>query len=82
MKRVIFYSWQSDLDAPIARTFIENALNAASRKIEQDDVLLVEPVIERDTAGLAGSPDIADAIFAKIARCDVYVSDVSSIGRD
>jgi hypothetical protein len=39
----------------------------------------VEPVVDRDTQGVAGSPDIAKTIFQKIEKADVVVADVSLI---
>src|SRR5690606_16243359 len=35
--------------------------------------------MDRDTLGIAGSPDIAVSIFAKIASADVFVADVSIV---
>jgi hypothetical protein len=39
----------------------------------------VEPVVDRYTAGIPGSPDIAATIFAKIDSRDAFVCDVSII---
>jgi hypothetical protein len=75
----IFYSWQSDLPSAANRSFIEKALENASREIRKDGSVNVEPVIDRDTKGVAGSPDIADTIFTKIDRADIFVCDVSII---
>jgi len=77
MKRVVFYSWQSDLEPAITRTFIEDALKDVVRKIAADATLSVEPVLDRDTAGVAGTPAIVDTLLSKIAMCDVFVGDVS-----
>ena len=79
MKRKIFYSWQSDLENSTNRSFIENALKNAIKRITKDDSLYLEPVLDRDTIGLSGSPAIAEAIFEKIALSDVFVCDVSII---
>jgi len=81
MKHVIFYSWQSDAKAAINRTFIENALEAAKKNIHLDDSVEVELSIDRDTQGVGGSPDIAATIFAKIDSADIFVCDVSLIGK-
>src|SRR6266436_2470018 len=61
------------------RGFIQRALESAATAIAGDDTVAVEPVIDRDTDGVAGSPDIASTIFAKIAAADVVVVDVSII---
>lgn len=77
MKRVVFYSWQSDLPNATNRGFIQQALESAAQKIATDASIAVEPVIDRDTQGISGSPDISATIFAKIATSDVFVADVS-----
>jgi len=75
----IFYSWQSELPTKTNWTLIEDALKKAAKALRQDDSLGVEPVIDRDTRGVAGSPDIHLAILAKIAQSDVAVFDVSFV---
>jgi len=77
MKRRLFYSWQSDLPASITRNLIQDALERAAKAIARDESQWVRPVIDRDTAGLDGTPNIADSIFAKIASSDAFVADVS-----
>jgi hypothetical protein len=78
----IFYSWQSDLDHKTNWNFIEECLRRATKAIRNDDSVLVEPVIDRDTRGVAGSPDIGATIFAKIETSTAFVCDVSCINRD
>ncbi len=39
----------------------------------------IEPVLDRDTGGLPGSPAIAESILAKISMADIFVGDVSII---
>lgn len=82
MKYVLFYSWQSDVDAALTRNFIEDALNKAARSLTQDQSILVEAVIDRDTSGVGGAPGISETIFQKIDVCDVFVCDVSIINND
>lgn len=79
MKRTVFYSWQSDLPNSTNRGFIEKALENAVRQLRGDESVSVEPVIERDTIGVPGAPDIASTILAKIDQSDVFVCDVSII---
>lgn len=81
MKQIVFYSWQSDLPNPCNRGFIQDALERAAATITADDSLEIEPVIDRDTQGVPGAPDIASTIFAKITSADVFVADVSITGR-
>ncbi len=79
MKRSIFYSWQSDLESFGNRNLIEDALKRAIKSIGRDEAFALAPVLDRDTAGLSGSPSISDSIFAKIALADIFVSDISII---
>lgn len=81
MKHIVFYSWQSDLPNACNRGFIHDALASAAAAITADNSIAVEPVIDRDTQGVPGSPDIASTIFAKITASDVFVADVSSVIR-
>lgn len=75
----IFYSWQSDCPSNTNRNFILTALEKAIETIKNDKTTAVEPVIDRDTLGLAGSPDISQSIFSKIDAASVFVCDVSII---
>jgi hypothetical protein len=75
----VFYSWQSDLPNSTNRSFIQDALERAAKVIREDDSVKIEPVVDRDTAGVPGSPDIATTIFAKIDESEVFACDVSII---
>lgn len=75
----VFYSWQSDLPNSTNRGFIQTALENAAKAIRNDDSIEVEPVIDRDTSNVPGSPDIAGTIFSKIDQASVFVCDVSII---
>lgn len=79
VKRTVFYSWQSDLDSSGNRNLIEDALKRSIKSIKKDDTESIEPVLDRDTAGISGSPSISESIFAKITLADVFVADVSLI---
>ena len=79
MRRTVFYSWQSDLPAGLNRNLIENCLSRAIRSIGRDADAKIEPVLDRDTANLAGAPDVAHSILAKIAVADAFVADVSIV---
>lgn len=80
-KCTIFYSWQSDLLNATNRGFIEKALENAAKTIRSDDSLKVEPVVDRDTQGVPGSPDIGKTILDKIDQAQVFVADVSIINQ-
>ncbi len=79
MRRIVFYSWQSDLPSRGNRGLIGDALERAIRAIANDEAASLEPVLDRDTAGLGGTPDIAHSILAKISAADVFVADVSIV---
>jgi hypothetical protein len=81
MSETIFYSWQSDLPNSTNRGFIQTALEAAAKAIRDDESVEVQPVIDRDTAGVPGSPDISATIFGKIEQARVFVCDVSIINQ-
>lgn len=75
----IFYSWQSDHSNLTNRTFIQDALEKATKLLRNDDSLEVNPVIDRDTKDEPGSPDIVHSIFQKIEQSAVFVCDVTII---
>ncbi|MDP3792211.1 MAG: hypothetical protein Q8Q89_00580 [bacterium] len=77
MKKIVFYSWQSDLPNGTNRTLIEIALKEAAREIADDESIDIEPAIDRDTQGVSGAPDIATTIFKKIEEADIFVADIS-----
>ncbi len=79
VKARVFYSWQSDTPNATNRSFILKALEDAAKEIARDDSIKVEPVVDRDTWGVAGSPDIGATILDKIKTADVVVADVTII---
>lgn len=80
-KCVVFYSWQSDMPNSTNRGFILKSLENAAKLIHNDDSIKIEPVIDRDTSGIPGSPDIASTIFSKIDACDIFACDVTIINK-
>lgn len=77
----VFYSWQSDLPKKTNRTLLEEALRRAAKALANDDSVEIAPVVERDTQGLPGAPDIHLAIMEKIRTADMAVFDVSIVHR-
>ena len=82
MRVTIFYSWQSDTRAAANRTFIHQALESAAKELRQDESLSVDPVTDRDTANVAGSPDIAETILKKIDLSHIFLGDVTIVTQD
>lgn len=79
MTPTVFYSWQSDIRAAACRSLILDALHAAGAALLQEGSVNVEPVIDRDTQDVPGSPDIGATIFAKIDAAAVFVADVTLV---
>ena len=77
--QTVFYSWQSDRPNSTNRGFILGALEQAAKAVRSDAAVGVDPVVDRDTAGVAGSPEIAAVILQKIAQADIFVPDVSLV---
>jgi hypothetical protein len=75
----VFYSWQSDTPRNIGKDFIRGTLDAAVSSLEVDEA--ERPEIDQDTAGVLGSPVIAETIFEKIRAGRVIVADVTLTGR-
>ncbi len=78
----VFYSWQSDLPNSTNRGFIGDALQKATKSIHNDESIEVDPVVDRDTTNVPGSPDIATTIFDKIDNAAIFVCDISIINPD
>lgn len=81
MNKTVFYSWQSDDVIPnnVNRSFIETALKKAAKAIAKDDTVEIDPRVDRDTTGVAGSPPIPQTILDKIDSCDAFVCDVTIV---
>lgn len=79
MQNKIFYSWQSDSPSNTNRNLINTALEKAIELLKKDESTTINPVIDRDTLGLSGSPDITHSIFSKIDNSFAFVCDVSII---
>jgi hypothetical protein len=75
----IFYSWQSDTPKEVGKEFIRQALDAAVSGLEINES--ERPIVDQDTAGVLGSPIIAETIFRKIRDASVIVVDVSLTGK-
>ena len=77
----IFYSWQSDLPSKINRGFIHDALGIAINKITKESSLYEAPILDQDTRGISGSPEIVSSIFTKIDSCSMFVADLTFVGQ-
>lgn len=75
----IFYSWQSWTPGSVNRHFVLTAVEQAAKAIRDDESIEVEPVVDRDTVGEAGSVDIANTIFRKIRESQIFICDVTIV---
>lgn len=78
----IFYSWQSDLENRLNRNLIQDALEKAVKSIKSDVSINVEAVVDRDTDGVSGTPDIVATIFEKIDASEIFICDVSIVNSE
>ena len=82
MPRHIFFSWQSDTANRIGRSFIETCLGRAIGELQADadvDPADREMAVDRDTLDVPGMPPIIEAIFGKIDRAAVFLSDLTYV---
>ena len=82
----IFYSWQTDSAPSANRSFIEDALKRAIKKLKADAEVVnsmrgQDVILDKDTKGLSGTPPIAQAIFDKIDDCTVFVPDLTFVAK-
>ncbi|MDY4339903.1 hypothetical protein SLW56_08960 [Xanthomonas sp. LF07-6] len=79
----VFWSWQSDYDEKNCRYFVRDALQEALKKV--GDSMELEPAdrpsLDHDTKGARGMVDIKSTILKKIARCSLFVADLTPIGK-
>ena len=76
----IFFSWQSDTEVEADnRAFIRSCLETAGAAL-QTKLPLEEAVrIDAGVEGLAGTPEVATAIFDKISASAILVADVTLV---
>src|SRR5512138_1243303 len=80
MAKTVFYSWQSDLPHRTNRDFIQRALEEAVTALNANGDETI--VVDRDTQGMAGSPDILRTILEKIEKAAVFVCDLSFVAKN
>ncbi|NLI35182.1 MAG: hypothetical protein GX416_01510 [Bacteroidales bacterium] len=81
MKLKIFYSWQSDLPNNTNRQFIMDCLEKAMKTIHQNNLSISDWIIESDSRGESGTPELASTIFSKIDQSDIFIADISIINQ-
>lgn len=81
MARTIFYSWQSDTPAPITRSFIEDALKKAIKRVNKNLTEEHKLEFDKDTLGISGNPPITDTILKKIRNCTAFCADLTLVAK-
>jgi hypothetical protein len=77
----VFYAWQSDRVKDINQNFISDCLKETLKRLKRkfaDDS--PEFILDRDTKGIPGFPDIPATIYKKIENCDIFIGDLTIIG--
>lgn len=80
MEKTLFYAWQNDTEPTCNRYFIRDSLKKALAQLSDDESVEDSPRLDHDTAGVPGTPTIADTIFEKIEKANIFVADVTFVG--
>lgn len=75
----IFYSWQSDSNPASNKNFIRKALSKVAGKIEKNNLYTIKN--DEATRDVPGSPPIPLTIMEKINVADIFIADVTTIGK-
>ena len=73
----IFYSWQSDTNRKVNKSFIFAALKEAAKNLKTEGVYEIE--IDQATRDEPGTPDIPNTILKKIDECTIFIADITLI---
>src|SRR4051794_31773997 len=79
MANTVFFAWQLDTTSEGNKAFIWSALQKAAVDCANNTQPEMSPRPERDTQGLAGTPNIVETIFRRIRECSMFVADVSFV---
>jgi hypothetical protein len=82
----VFWSWQSDHPSKISRIFVRDALQAAIEALKTTPEITeaerpADVSLDHDRKDVPGSPDLANLILEKIAASQVFVADVTPVGK-
>jgi hypothetical protein len=81
MNATVFYAWQSDRPRKVTRDLIRDAAEAACKRITEDTSYPWGLTLDSDTRGVAGMCDIPNTILEKIKRCDIFLADLTFVGK-
>lgn len=74
----VFFSWQSDLLAKEYKYYIWKEIEKTCKNLNTEEIK-VTPT--ESTRGNAGAVEIKDTVLSKIANCQIFICDVSIIGK-
>jgi len=79
----VFWSWQSDRDQRLHHYFVRDVLKRVCKALagEPEFAEADRPEIDHDTKNAVGTQDITSTILAKIAQANVFVADVTPVGK-
>ncbi|NKK01226.1 hypothetical protein GFL63_20960 [Rhizobium leguminosarum bv. viciae] len=75
----LFYSWQSDRDSDVCRSFVRIALEEAIAALKVAHGIEIH--LDSDTAGVPGTPNVSETILNKIRECEIFVGDVTFVAK-
>lgn len=79
----VFWSWQSDRNQRLHHYFVRDVLKRVCKALasEPEFAEADRPEVDHDTKNALGTQDITSTILAKIAQANVFVADVTPIGK-
>lgn len=77
----VFYAWQSDRPSEINKDFIYNAALDACKQISDDSSNDFVLELVQDIEGHPGMCDIPKIILEKIKNCNIFLSDLTLVGK-
>jgi hypothetical protein len=81
MDVTVYYAWQSDSPEDHNRYLIRNAARDACDRITADTSNDWEVTLDHDTKDIPGMCDIPNTILAKIRMCDIFLADLTLVGK-
>lgn len=81
MDITVFYAWQDDRPGKYTRYLIRDAAKDACRRISEDPANDYTVALDEATLGVPGMCDIPNTILEKIQACDVFLADLTFVGK-
>jgi hypothetical protein len=77
----VFYAWQDDRPGKVNRYLIRDAAQEACNQINEDQSNEYNLSFDESTIGVPGMCDIPNTILKKIKDCDIFLADLTFVGR-